>query len=125
MILDAFVTGTEPTAYCSAAEHYRLSLPYFLQRFEVNDRRELVGTPEEIARVVLAGGANPRLSRDGKTLEATGENGTVTVTLALDAAQRRELVRLVAMGPPPSAEGEGPWYGLDGRRATVRTIHRE
>jgi len=125
VILDAFVTGTEPTAYCSAAEHFRLSLPYFLQRFEVNDRRELVGEPEEIARVIQAGASNPRISRDGRVLDATGENGALSVTLALDPAQRKELLRLVATPSPPPAEGEGPWYGLDGRRATVRVVHRD
>ncbi len=125
VILEAFVTGTEPTAYCSPAEHFRLSLPYFLQRFDVNERRELVGSPEELAVVLRAGGANPRLSKDGRSLEASGETGSVSVPLALDGDGRRELQRLLATPPPPPAEGEGPWYGLDGRRATVREIRRE
>src|SRR5262249_11165956 len=33
--LEAFLEGTEPAKSCSAMEHFRISLPYFLQRFDV------------------------------------------------------------------------------------------
>ena len=129
VILEAFATGTEPTSYCSPLGHYRLTLPYFLQRFEINDRKELVGTPEEIAALIRSGsGSNPRLVQGGRALDASAEGGGVTVALALDAADRKTLQRILASPAPPdplAEEGLGPWYGLDGRRAAVREIHRD
>lgn len=124
MILESFVTGTEPAALCSPAEHWRLTLPYYLQRFEVNEAKQLVATPEEIAAVVQAGPQQERLSADGGALEAWGpEGGAVIVPLALDPAGRARLMELLAIPPPAPAEGAP--RGLDGRLATVRETHRD
>lgn len=128
VILEAFVQGTEPSTYCSAAEHFRLTLPYFLQRFEVNQKLELVATPQEIAAVIQAGPRTARLSPDGRRIEVLAEGSSVTsVSLALEGEGRRELQHLLATLPPPRPpEGlTDLWYGLDGRLATVRTIHRD
>jgi len=41
VIMEAFLEGTAPTRPCSATEHYRAGLPYFLQRYEIDDQRRL------------------------------------------------------------------------------------
>ena len=127
VILEAFVMGTAPAEICSPEEHYRLSLPYFLQRFEVNERRELIATPEAIAAIIGAARSAVGLSADGSALSVTVEGGLLAVPLALDSDGRTQLKELLAQPPqePVSSEPQpGLWYGLDGRRAIVREIHR-
>ena len=122
------MTSTEPVAACSPAEHLRISLPYFLQRFEVNPKLELVGSPQDLAAVIQAGPHSAQVSPDGKRIEVlAGGAHTSSVPLALDADQERELLRLLASPPVRSAPEAGGtvWYGLDGRLATVRTIKRD
>src|SRR5262249_25455738 len=86
VILEASVSGSEPATYCSASEHARLRLPYYLQRFDLNDDGELVGRPEEIASVLQAGG-DAHLVQGGRAIEAWSETGQMTVPLALDAGE--------------------------------------
>jgi len=128
VILEAFIDGTEPVAACSPAEHLRISLPYFLQRFEVNPKLELVGSPQDLAAVIQAGPRSAQVSPDGKRIEVlAGGAHKSSVPLGLDADQERELLRLLASPPVRSAPEAGGtvWYGLDGRLATVRTIKRD
>lgn len=125
VVLEAFVEGTEPTALCSANDHYRLTLPYYLQRFEIDDKKELVGTPEAIAAVIQADPSASTLSSDGKTLSVTADGTLLSVPLALDSAAGKRLKALLAEPLPVSADGSPVFRGLDGRRATVREIHRE
>src|SRR3989449_9548679 len=39
--LEAFLEGTEPAKACSAMEHFRLSLPYYLQTFDITQDLEV------------------------------------------------------------------------------------
>lgn len=124
MILESFVTGTEPTALCSTAEHWRLTLPYYLQRFEVNEAKQLVATPEELVPVLAAGAQQARLAEDGGAIEAFGADGAaLSIPLALDPEGRLRLREMLLT--PPAAPEEGAPRGLDGRLATVREIHRD
>lgn len=124
VILEAFVAGTEPVSYCSDSDHARLRLPYYLQRFPLNARGELVAGADELAQV-LQSGPGARLASDGGALAFFSENGTATVPLALDQDGRAQLERLLAAPPAPVEEGLGPWYGTDGRTARVVPIRRE
>jgi len=124
LILESFVTGSEPTALCSPAEHWRLTLPYYLQRFEVNEALQLVATPEELAAVIQAGPQQARLSADGAALEAFGAEGAaLRIPLSLDPDGRARLHELLLTPSAPPAE-DAP-RGLDGRLATIRQIHRD
>jgi penicillin-binding protein 1A len=125
MILESFVNGTEPAAVCSPTEHWRLTLPYYLQRFEVNESKQLVATPEELAAVLQSGPQQVRLSEDGSALEAFDAAGaSMSIPLALaEPADRARLKDLISTPAAPPAE-DAP-RGLDGRFATVREIHRD
>ena len=126
VVLEAFVAGTEPTDACSPLEHFRLRLPYYLQRFPVNEAHELSGTPEEFAEVIEdSAPGTVRLSDDGHELLLSGDVQISSVGLALDSAAQRQLKYLVSSLPARSApDTPGVWYGLDGRRAKVIEIHR-
>ena len=79
VISEAFVAGTEPTAYCHTAAHVLLSLPVVYQQFPLNERGELLvpesqvaSLPAELDGVRLTGQA-PRLqllAADGHALLA-------------------------------------------------------
>jgi penicillin-binding protein 1A len=127
VILDSFLEGSEPSAWCSPVEHFRMRLPYYLHRFDISPKLEIVAPPKEIAAVIQAGRSSIRLLPDGRKLEMTLDGGgTMTVPLALDSAGGRELQRLVAAPPPRPVGSEAEiYYGLDGRVATVREIHRD
>ncbi len=121
VIEEAFAAGTEVLEECSPAEHFRLTLPYFLQRFRVNERFELVPDVQELARLLRRDPKSVKLSADGRKLEANAAGQSVAVPIALGESQRRELLRLASLPeePPPG----GPWFGLDGRPAEVITFN--
>jgi membrane carboxypeptidase/penicillin-binding protein PbpC len=48
VILETFLKGTAPTEFCSEKHHFRMSLPYFLQRFPVTAKRRLRLTPRDV-----------------------------------------------------------------------------
>ena len=77
VISEAFVSGSEPTAYCHSAPHVLLSLPVVYQQFPLSERGELLvpeskvaSPPPELDGVRLTGEA-PRLqllAADGHAL---------------------------------------------------------
>jgi penicillin-binding protein 1A len=77
VISEAFVSGSEPTAYCHSAAHVFLSLPVVYQQFPLSERGELLvpesklaSLPAELDGVRLTGEA-PRLqllAADGHAL---------------------------------------------------------
>ena len=82
VLSEAFVAGTEPTAYCHTAAHVLLSLPVVYQQFPLSERGELLvpesqvaSLPLELDGVRLTGEA-PRLqllAADGHALLAVVE----------------------------------------------------
>ncbi|HKN48076.1 MAG TPA: PBP1A family penicillin-binding protein, partial [Candidatus Polarisedimenticolia bacterium] len=53
--LEAFIEGTEPAKSCSETEHFRIGLPYYLQRFELTRDLELQIDAETLVRLVKEG----------------------------------------------------------------------
>ncbi|MGD8374962.1 MAG: PBP1A family penicillin-binding protein [Acidobacteriota bacterium] len=48
VILEVFLEGTEPSRTCSPEEHFRMTLPYYLQRYPLDGHRRLVLTPRDL-----------------------------------------------------------------------------
>ena len=129
--LEAFVEGSEPAKTCSEVEHFRISLPYFLQRFDITSNLELGidgGTLVQLASQgqgeveVLAGGKEILVHHDGHDLQ---------VRLDISRADRREAVNNLDQNgganpqatPPPPPDGAAPThFGVDGRPAVVVPI---
>ncbi|HUD72577.1 MAG TPA: penicillin-binding transpeptidase domain-containing protein, partial [Dongiaceae bacterium] len=124
--LEAFIEGTEPTEPCSEAEHFRVSLPYYLQRFEIGRNLELRIDTETVVQLVREGSGELELSEDGQELLLHEEEGVRRVRLDLRRGERRDARDLLAAGtggtdPAPPDGGEKP-VGLDGRPATIIPI---
>ena len=120
IILEAFAEGTDVLQDCSPAEHYRLTLPYFLQRFPVNQEKELDPDLQELAGLLRRDPGTLRLSKDGRALEVTYAGRSQSLPLALDGHQRKQLQRLVSARGEP--EEPSSWFGVDGRPAEVVTL---
>jgi penicillin-binding protein 1A len=130
--LEAFVEGTEPTQPCSAIEHYRVSLPYYLQRFEINRDLELRIDAETVVRLVGEGQGELELAEDGRELLLHEEAGTRRLRLDMRRGERREARNQLLAGVTPPQPGEDAGaagthaadvpVGLDGRPATVIPI---
>lgn len=88
-----FVEGSEPKAFCSAKDHFRLKLPYFLQAYPINDKNELVIPEDDASYVARTYPATVSLEGPKKLLVTWG--GT-TFPVALEVAPSRE-------GPVPQA----------------------
>jgi len=130
--LEAFVEGTEPTQPCSELEHYRIALPYYLQRFEINRDLELRIDAETLVRLVGGGQGELELTEDGRELLLHEEAGTRRLRLDMRRGERREARDQLLAGATPPQPGEGAAaagtpaadvpVGLDGRPATVIPI---
>jgi len=128
--LEAFVEGTEPTQPCSELEHFRISLPYYLQRFEINRDLELRIDAETLVRLVGEGQGELELTEDGRELLLHEEAGTRRLRLDMRRGERREVRDQLLAGatPPQPVDGEAGTpaadvpVGLDGRPATVIPI---
>jgi len=125
--LEAFVEGSEPSQPCSDAEHFRISLPYYLQRLEVRGDDELRADPDVLARLVGEGQGEIELSPDGKELLLHDDAGVRHIRLDLRRDERRETQAQIGSqastppGGPATQTGETP-VGLDGRPATIIPI---
>ncbi|HXH28880.1 MAG TPA: PBP1A family penicillin-binding protein, partial [Candidatus Polarisedimenticolia bacterium] len=123
--LEAFVEGTEPSQTCSAVEHFRISLPYYLQRFPINKDLELQIDPEALARLVSEGQGEVTLADGGKEIVLNEDGTQRDLRLDTSRSERREAEQLLASGeggdgtpPGESATGLPPEatvpYGVDG-----------
>ena len=83
VILEAFARGSEPTAFCSAKEHFRQTLPYFLQEADLTQEGALQFTPQQLLRLLVENPARISLARNHRSL------------LLHEADQARELPLVV------------------------------
>jgi len=116
-VVEAFVEGTEPTAFCTREHHRQLLLPYPLQRYPINESGELEIPSNELDRL-LASDMTLFLSGDGREVSAYTASGTVSMT-----------VRRVADEPPPALPetllerfDPSTWTGKDGRPARIEWV---
>ena len=116
---EAFVSGTEPTAYCSVAEHQRLHLPYPFQRHALNEQGE-IAIPDLDLQELLETEPQVYLAEGGTRLESYSDSRRITLPLRIVPGGGREplpeeiLEKLEEQEQDPSA-----WIGTDGRRARV------
>jgi penicillin-binding protein 1A len=130
IILEAFLRGTEPTAQCSEAEHFRISLPYYLQRYQFNRRQELRIDADGLRRLLQQGSGELSLSEDRKSLVLHQESGERIIPLDIGRRDLRELTESLEGGTEGSEAGEEsstgttgpPRVGKDGREATLILI---
>ena len=130
--LEAFLEGTEPAKACSATEHFRISLPYYLQRFEATSDLELTLDAEALVRLVSEGQGDVELQPGGRELLVHHDGQDLLVKLDIDRADRRQAEDSLEGGdgpavdpkPSPTPEGAAPThFGVDGRPAKVIPIH--
>ncbi|HKQ60093.1 MAG TPA: penicillin-binding transpeptidase domain-containing protein, partial [Candidatus Polarisedimenticolaceae bacterium] len=114
VLTEAFVQGTEPTRFCSAAQHAWQQLPYALQRHALDEQGELPVPAQELERLLPLEPA-VRLADDGRHIEALTPAGTVSLPL-----------QLLPGGEPPGLPEEllrhidpSKLVGLDGRPAQI------
>ncbi len=122
--LEAFLEGTEPAKACSAVEHFRISLPYYLQKFPVNDDLELGIDGDALVHVVSEGQGEVELLPGGKELVVHLEGQELQVKLDMDRATRKEVRGELEATPTPATVTQAPThFGVDGRPAVVVPIH--
>ena len=112
-------------------EHLRISLPYFLQRFEITEDLELQIDPATVVRLVNEGPGDLDVMRDGRGL-LVRQNGDVRkIPLDLSRRERRELIDRLLQSELRTGleveeffpeEGDLPPVGIDGRPATIIPI---
>ena len=114
VISEVFLTGSEPTRYCSRNLHRLLHLPYPFQRYGLNDQGELMIPGDELENL-LRTELEVYLIDGGRRIEAHTTSGTYTLSLQI----------LPANGAPPLPEfiadkyDISRWVGRDGRDARV------
>jgi penicillin-binding protein 1A len=113
LIHEAFLTGTEPTGECSAAEHARLRLPWTLARYELDDQGELV-VPSDDLTALLA--TEPLLTVDAprKMLSVASPDGAVTMRLHVVPGGTARMPAALQGSVDPA-----PLIGKDGRPAEI------
>jgi penicillin-binding protein 1A len=128
--LEAFVEGTEPAQACGEIEHFRISLPYYLQRLPLTRDLEVQVDSDTLVRLVAEGQGDVELVSDGKELQFKDGDIARQVRLDIGRADRKEaLGQLGSPGPdggPPPPDGDVPHpLGVDGRPATIIPIRSD
>ena len=114
VLTEAFISGTEPTAFCSVYRHRQLRMPYPLQRYALDEQGQLLLPADELD-AILAHEVDVYLIDGGQRLEAHLGDEIVTLGIRILPAQRRRPL-------PDSLEERYDvtgWLGHDGRPARV------
>jgi len=130
IILEAFLRGTEPTALCSEAQHFRVSLPYYLQRYQFNRKNELRIDGEGLRQLLQQSGGELSLDEATRSLVLHRPEGDWVIALDIGRRDIREIMDEMAgagSGTDTQAEGLSPVspprrVGIDGREATMVLI---
>ena len=127
--LEAFLEGTEPAKACSAIEHFRISLPYYLQRFEITDDLELSIDGDALVQMVSEGQGDVEMLSGGRELLVHHDGQDIQVKLDIDRASRRDALNQLDGGDSQATPSPAPQttaathFGVDGRPAKVIEIH--
>src|SRR3989441_6706209 len=135
--LEAFLEGTEPAKACSAVEHFRLSLPYYLQKFEVTPDLELSLDGDALVHLVSEGQGEVEMQSGGKEILVHYDGKDLQVRLDISRAERKEAYNNLATpgggpavdpqpSPSPTPGPETPaHFGVDGRLAETIYINND
>ncbi len=116
---EVFVAGTEPTRYCSHAEHSRLRFPYPFHAYPLNEQGALV-IPELDLQELLACEPDVWLAEAGARIEYGSSNGMISLPLEIVPGSGRPILDPAILNRMAELEEEpGPWLGTDGREALV------
>jgi penicillin-binding protein 1A len=129
VILEAFLRGTEPTALCSEAQHFRVSLPYYLQRYQFNRKNELRIDAEALRQLLQQSGGELSLDEATRSLVWNRPDGNWVIALDIGRRDLREILDGSAgldpaYGTDPGVSNPPPpqRVGVDGREATMVLI---
>jgi penicillin-binding protein 1A len=127
--LEAFVEGTEPAKACSEVEHFRVSLPYFLQRFDITSNLELGLDGSTLVQLASEGQGEVEVLPGGKEIMVHYDGKDLQVRLDIARSERREAMNNLDQnggadpkGTPPPPDGAATHFGVDGRPAVVVPI---
>ncbi len=119
VVVEAFVSGTEPTELCTRAHHRRLAMPYPLQRFPINEDGEIEVSGDELDRL-MATDLGLTLSPSGREIVAFTAHGRMSMPIRrVPGAPPEPLPARILERFDPTA-----WTGKDGRPATVELVTR-
>jgi penicillin-binding protein 1A len=125
IILEAFKRGQEPLKYCSAQDHFKLSLPYFLQRFAFDENNAMLVTIKELEEL-LEWNENIHLIRKEDRLEVSYHNWTIPVGELLD----EKISEVGAFNEQAESRAgylyqldDEEWFGIDGIPASIILIN--
>ncbi len=132
IILESFLKGTEPATYCSAQEHFRRTLPYFLQMFPVEKKNSIRISMEELLALLAEFPHDLYLVDSGRflALQRKGEEDLL-IPLDLTRKERQAVLARLATGSLEDSEPVGAFWdwadaglpvGLDGRPVRVIKI---
>lgn len=125
VILEAFKKGQEPLKYCSAQDHFKLSLPYFLQRFSFDENNDMVVTIKELEGL-LEWDENIHLIRRGDQLGISYLNRSIPIgklqdeNETEDEAFNEQAERRAAYLYQLEDE---QWFGNDGIPASIILVN--
>ena len=127
VILEAFLRGTEPTASCSEAQHEKITLPYYLQRYPFNRKNELRVDAEGLKRILDASEGEVSLDEEGRRLVLHRPEGDLAVPLDIGRRDLRDVLEEEGSTDEGSVAGgllaaTPRRTGVDGREATVVLI---
>ena len=114
VLLEAFVRGTEPAAFCTASRHFQQELPYYLQDVSFDEQHELEVTPDQLLSLLVENPSRLSLARNHKAL-ILYEDGQER-SLALNV---KEKDAAAGAGGSPESHSPSPDrpIGLDGHLA--------
>ncbi len=121
IILEAFKRGQEPLKFCSPQAHFKLSLPYFLQRFDFDENNSMIVTTEELAGL-LEWNENIHLVQKGDQLEFSYYNINLAIGRLLDKMipQDSAFDEQVELRANYLYHWEDEkWFGIDGIPASI------
>src|SRR5207249_6827143 len=98
IILEAFLRGTEPTMPCSEAEHFRISLPYYLQRFQFNRHQELRVDADGLRRLLQQGAGEISIAEEERSLVLRDADGERTIPLDIGRRELRDVIESLKDG---------------------------
>jgi len=116
-ISEVFITGTEPTEYCSADHHRLLELPYAFQRYALDEQGELM-IPANQLEALLREETSVYLVRGEQRLETYTRDGAISLPFRLVPAEESQPVPVRLREKYDVSE----WIGKDGRIARVRWL---